>query len=190
MPARRVRRVCAAIKLPSGRTAVPSQPGGRAPPPQPKTGPNGRGCPGLASGDTPHPSVVPHRRREGLSSGAGHKHCPTAAPHRPPPAPPSSSCRARNGPGPRAPAPAPTAEPVGGDVLQHGEGDAEEGDEEVAEGQGADEDVGDGPHGFAAGHHVEHQAVAEERQGEDEHADEDEGHLGAPRQLWDVDQRL
>lgn len=89
-----------------------------------------------------------------------------------------------------APALAPTAEPVGGDVLQHGEGDAEEGDEEVAERQRANEDVGDGPHGFAASHHVEHQAVAKERQDEDEHADEDEGHLGARRQLRDVHQRL
>lgn len=102
----------------------------------------------------------------------------------------ASSSAPRHLPPAAAPVSAPTAEPVGGDVLQHCEGDAEEGDEEVAERQGADEYVGDGPHGFAAGHHVEHQAVAEERQGEDEHADEDEGQLGAPRQLRDVHKGL
>lgn len=90
---------------------------------------------------------------------------------------------------PSRPAAARTAQPVGGDVLQHGEGHAEEGDEEVAERQGADEDVGDRPHGAAAGDHVEHQAVAEQRQGEDERADEDEGGLSAPGQLGDVDER-
>lgn len=106
--------------------------------------------------------------------------------------PASGSASARRHPtrGDRRTRPARTAQPLGGDVLQHGEGDAEEGDEEVAERQGADEDVGDGPHGSAAGHHVEHQAVAEKRQGEDEHADEDEGHLGTARQLRDVHQRL
>lgn len=97
--------------------------------------------------------------------------------------------RARGEPVPSRPAAARTAQPVGGDVLQHGEGHAEEGDEEVAERQGADEDVGDRPHGAAAGDHVEHQAVAEQRQGEDERADEDEGGLGAPGQLGDVDER-
>lgn len=117
---------------------------------------------------------VPHGQRE--RRGAGLSSAPRRLTARPPPA--------------AAAAPAPTAEPVGGDVLQHGEGDAEEGDEEVAERQGADEYVGDGPHGFAAGHHVEHQAVAEERQGEDEHADEDEGQLGARRQLRDVHEGL
>jgi len=128
------------------------------------------------------------------SCGADHP------PHTPPPRglrareqlPASGSASARRLPtrGDRRTRPARTAQPLGGDVLQHGEGDAEEGDEEVAERQGADEDVGDGPHGPAAGHHVEHQAVAEKRQGEDEHADEDEGHLGTARQLRDVHQRL
>ena len=80
-------------------------------------------------------------------------------------------------------------QPVVGDVLEHSDRDAEEGDEQVAERQGADEDVGDSAHGLAAGHHVDHQRVAKECQGEDEHAGEHEGQLGAPGQLWGVDER-
>lgn len=81
-----------------------------------------------------------------------------------------------------------TPQPVVEDVLEHSDQDAE-GDGQVAERQGAGEDVGDGAHGLAEGHHVDHQRVAKERQDEDEHAGEHEGQLGAPRQLRGVDQR-
>lgn len=82
-----------------------------------------------------------------------------------------------------------TSPPVVGDVLQHGDRDAEKGDEQVAEGQRADEDVGDGAHSLAAGHHVEHQSVAEERQREEETARQCQGHLGSRGQLRGVDER-
>lgn len=73
-----------------------------------------------------------------------------------------------------------TPQPGVRDVLEYSDRDTEEGDEQVAECQGADEDVGDGAHGLAAGHYVDHQRVAKESQGEDEHAGEHEGQFGSP----------
>lgn len=76
-----------------------------------------------------------------------------------------------------------TPQPGVRDVLEHGDRDAEEDNEQVAERQGADEDVGDRAHGLAAGHHIDHQGVAEERQGEDEQASEQKGQPGSRGQL-------
>lgn len=69
----------------------------------------------------------------------------------------------------------PYPQPGVGDVLEHGDRHAEEDDEQVAERQGADKDVGDGAHGLAAGHHIDHQGVSEECQGEDDQAGKQEG---------------
>lgn len=76
-----------------------------------------------------------------------------------------------------------TPQPGVGDVLQHGDRHAEEDDEQVAESQGADEDVGDGAHGLAAGHHIDHQGVSEECQGKDDQAGEQESQPDSGGQL-------
>lgn len=76
-----------------------------------------------------------------------------------------------------------TPQPGVGDVLQHGDRHAEEDDEQVAESQGADEDIGDGAHGLAAGHHIDHQGVSEECQGKDDQAGEQESQPDTGGQL-------
>lgn len=83
-----------------------------------------------------------------------------------------------------------TAEPLGRDVLQQSEGNAEESDEQVADRQRTDEDVRCRLHGALLDDDVDHQAVARQSQDEDDRVHDDKGGLGAVRQLGHVDQRL
>lgn len=83
-----------------------------------------------------------------------------------------------------------TAEPLRGDVLQQGERNAEESDEQVADGQRADENIRGRLDGSLLQHYVDDQAVPGQSQDEDHRVHDHEGGLGAVRQLGDVDQRL
>ena len=82
-----------------------------------------------------------------------------------------------------------TTQPLVGDVLEHCDRDAEEGNEQITECQRADEDVGDGVHGLAAGHHIDHQRVAKERQGKNECSCQRKSQFSARWQLGSVNQR-
>uniref|UniRef100_A0A3B1IWA4 Thymus, brain and testes associated n=1 Tax=Astyanax mexicanus TaxID=7994 RepID=A0A3B1IWA4_ASTMX len=60
-----------------------------------------------------------------------------------------------------------TSAPLRGDVLQEGEGHAEEGDEQVAERERAHEEAGGAPRGSLARQHAQHHAVPQQRERED-----------------------
>ncbi|KAK7796215.1 hypothetical protein U0070_007048, partial [Myodes glareolus] len=79
--------------------------------------------------------------------------------------------------------------PLVGDVLEHCDRDAEEGNEQITECQRADEDVGDCAHGFAAGHHIDYQRVAKERQGKNECSHQRKSQFSPRWQLGSVNQR-
>lgn len=83
-----------------------------------------------------------------------------------------------------------TSQPLRRDVLQQCERDAEEGDEQVADGQRADEDVGGGAHRAFTHHDINHQTVPHQRQRENNHVHHDKRGFGSGREFWDVDQRL
>lgn len=83
-----------------------------------------------------------------------------------------------------------TPEPLRGDVLQESERDAEESDEQVADGQGADEDVGGRLDRALLHDDVNDQAVSRQSHEEDQHVGDEEDRLGAVGQLGHVDERL
>lgn len=74
--------------------------------------------------------------------------------------------------------------------MQQGEGDAEESDEQVADRQGADENVRRRLKRALLHDYVDDQTIPGQGQGEDHHVHDDEGGLGAVGQLGDVDERL
>lgn len=83
-----------------------------------------------------------------------------------------------------------TPEPFRRDVLQQSERDAEESDEQVADSQGADKNIGGRLDRPLLHDDVEDQTVARQGHEEDQHVGDEEDRLGAVGQLGDVDQRL
>lgn len=82
-----------------------------------------------------------------------------------------------------------TPKPLGRDVLQQGERDAEEGDEQITHRQGADEDVGGTLHCSFPQNYVNHQAVSHQCQDENDGIHDDKCRFYAWRQLWSIDER-
>lgn len=58
-------------------------------------------------------------------------------------------------------------------VGDEGEGDADQGDHQVADGQGQQEEVGDGPHAPVPHQHGDDEAVAQDAEEEDEAVEDD-----------------
>lgn len=83
-----------------------------------------------------------------------------------------------------------TPEPFRRDVLQEGERNAEKSDEQVADSQGADENIGGRLNRPFLQDDVNNQSVSGQSHDEDQHVHDDEDGLGAVGQLGDVDERL
>lgn len=83
-----------------------------------------------------------------------------------------------------------TPEPFRRDVLQKSERYAEKSDEQVADSQGADENIGGRLNRPFLCDNINDQTVSRQSHEEDQHVGDEEDRLGAVGQLGDVDERL
>lgn len=83
-----------------------------------------------------------------------------------------------------------TPEPLRGDVLQQSERDAEESDEQVADGQRANKNICRRLYRPFLHNYVDDQTVSSQSHDKNNHIHDHEGGLGTVRQLGYVDERL